>query len=236
MSDLHGRLLPERTVYTLLSRGVAALLADLAAAPPGQTVLDDILQQLDSVELGKARAYFAEHPPQILQAYARTDSPFPLYAITLTGDNPSRDFVGVGELDLLDILDEKVGREYRGWVKGVFTIFIYAEHPDVCAWYYRILRRICLAGFPFLISRGLDDPEISGAELAPVPEYTPENLFVRRVTLSVSYEEIWSGDDALFLALNAGPGIPEEYITDPDGVDVRLVDVGGGIDPSEPLD
>jgi hypothetical protein len=218
-------VLPERTILTLLQLGVNAISADLNVSAPGETVLDDILKSLDDDERAKARAFYAEHPPSILQGYPRADQPFPLFAVTLTSDNEAERFIGMGEHDEPATVKERVA--FNQWTKAAFTIFVYAEHPDLCAWYYRILRRICNVGFRFLISKGLDNPMISGAELAPDPRYTPENLFVRRLTLTVEYDEEWNDRDALWQAIN---GDPVKFITDPEQIDARHVDTRDPLD------
>lgn len=223
-------VLPERTILTLLQRGVDAIEADLAASGPDETVLDDILAALDSAERTKARAYYAAHKPTIVQGYPRTDAPFPLFAVVLQGDNEENRYVGTGEHDLA-MMGVKEATAFNQWTKGQFGIYVYAEHPDICAWYYRILRRIMQVGIRYLVSEGLDNPSISGAELAPDPRYTPDNLFVRRLTLTVEYDEEWTSNDALWSALN---GPPEPFITDPGAIDVRHVDSNDPLDGGPP--
>lgn len=226
-------VLPERTILTLLQTGVDAISADLLGSDPGETVLDDILDTLDDAEKTKARAYYGEHPPSIIQGYPRVDAPFPLFALVLTGDQESHRYLGTGEHDAPsgfgsddpEVIGTKDHAEFNQWTEATFGIFVYAEHPDLCAWYYRILRRIMNVGIRFLVKEGLDNPTISGAELAPDPRYTPDNLFVRRLTLKVEYDEEWRDDDALWLAIN---GPPEPFITSADQLQVRHV---GSRDP-----
>jgi hypothetical protein len=222
-------VLPERTVLTLIQRGVDAIRADLDTSAPGETVLDDILRTLSDAERAKARDYYRDHPPTVIMGYPRIDAEFPLYALTLTSDSEANRYIGTGEhdepsgfgADIPGIMGAKERVEFNQWTQAVFTVFVYAEHPDLCAWYYRVLRRIMNVGIRFLIGEGLDNPVISGAELAPDPRYTPDNLFVRRLTLTVEYDEEWSDRDALWLAIN---GEPEKFITDPSQLDVRHVD------------
>ena len=194
-------VLPERSILTLLNNGVAAILADLDVSAAGSTVLDDILNTLSDDEKSKARAYFKDHAPQVIQGYPRVDAEFPLFAVTLTSDSEANRYVGTSEHAATDLIGTKTGVEFNKWTQGVFTIFVYASHPDLCSWYYRVLRRICNVGIQFLISEGLDNPSITGAELAPDPRYTPDNLFVRRLTLTVEYDEEWNDQDALWQAI-----------------------------------
>jgi hypothetical protein len=191
-------LLPERILLDLLNMGVDAITAT-------PTLLNTILRTLDDTELAKARDYWADHPPRIIQNFARHDDALPIYALTMTGDDPLQDYIGMGEEALLNELDETEGGLYKRRVTGKFTIYVYAQHPDVCMWYYRVLRRICNVGIKYLIDQGLDDPTLSGADLAPDPRYTPDDIFVRRLTISVEYMEQWTDQDELWLAMNGDP-------------------------------
>ena len=214
-------VLPERVILGAIRTGIEAILTDLSTSAPGSTVLDDILSDLDATEQAKARAIYAKTPPSLQQGYARKDASFPLFALTLASDTLDHDYIGVGELDTLGLGDEPTGAEFHRFVSGAFAILVYAEHPDICAWYYRVLKRILNAATPFLISNGLDDPKMQGADLAPDPRYTPDNLFIRRLTLTVYYDEEWSNTDALWRALN---GEPEPFITEPEQIEVRRDD------------
>lgn len=243
MAHVGDQLLPERVIYRLLRLGVDAITEDLGISLPGETVIDDILRQLeDDAEKAKARAYWAEHPPDVVQNYPRMGiNTFPLYAVTLTSESDEKDYIGVGEHDTLDDNDVKIGRQFSQWTAGKFTIYVYAEHPDICAWYYRILRRIVLAGFPYMVKHGLDKPTLDGSDLVPDPRYTPDNMFVRRLTVRTEYDETWTANDRLWLAINAGVGPleSEEFITDPTQIEVKHEDLGGGVKPRfdiEPLD
>lgn len=224
-----GRALPERTILTMLQIGVQAVTDDLGASAPGSTVLDDILAQLDDDERAKARTYFTDLPPKVVMGYPRSTPTFPTYALTLGEDVTDHEYIGQGEHALLDDDDVKIGREYNSWVRGHFVIYVFAEHPDICAWYYRVLRRICRVGMLYLIRRGLDDPGISGSDLEPDPQFNVDTMFRRQVTLEVHYDESWSDTDALWVALN-GP-LAEDFITSGDQVDVRLEDLGGKVRP-----
>lgn len=206
-------VLPEKTIRTLLQTGVDAISADLGSSAPGETVLDDILASLTPAERTKARELWGTNPPSVMMGYARMEWPFPCYAVTLSSDDPVQDYIGVGEHALLDDDDFTIGNESVRRTSGKFAILVYAEHPDVCAWWYRVLRRILNVGIRYLIQNGLEEPSIAGTELAPDPRYTPENLFVRRVMLTVEYQEIWTDHDLLYNAING----PPDDILSPDG-------------------
>lgn len=228
--------LPERIILDLMNLGVDAIVADLATSPAaGASVLENILKELDAAEAAKVRTIWEQNPPAVIQGFARTDTTFPVYAMTLGGDTPNQDYVGLGEQAFLNQLGTaKGGEEFHKRTQGSFTIFVYTEHPDWTAWNYRVMRAILNVGTKYLISRGLQEPTLSGADLLPDPQYTPDNLFTRRLTITVEYEERWTDQDALWLAIN---GPPEEFITDVDQLDVRhrySDPFPGGVTPIDP--
>ena len=203
---------PDRTILPLLNLGVDAIKADLATATPGESVRDDILAVLPTdEERAKAREYFIDNAPDGVMGYPRRGATFPLYSLTLTSDSEEQRWIGTAEHAFLDENDKKTGDEFDQWTRASFTIFVYTTHPDICAWYYRVLRRICNVGIRYLITNGLDNPTFSGAEMAPDPRFAADNLFVRRLTLTVEYNEAWTDQDTLWTAIN---GSPEAFITD----------------------
>lgn len=233
MAEMNAAL-PERIILDLMNLGVNAIVADLATNPAvGASVIESILKELeDDTERGKVRTIWEQNPPSVVQGFARTDSPFPLYALTLGGEQPNQDYIGLGEQAFLNQAGTtKAGQEFHKRTQGTFTIFVYTEHPDWTAWNYRIMRHILNVGTKYLVGRGLQEPTLSGADLMPDPQYTPDNLFTRRLTITVEFEERWTDQDALWLAIN---GSPEEFITEPDQIDVRhrySEEFPGGVDP-----
>ena len=231
----HDAALPERTLLALMRLGVQAITDDLATNPAiGESALELILKELeDDTERGKAREVWTDNPPEVVQGFPRVDSPFPLYAVTLGSDLPNQDYLSLGDQAFLNELEQTAGSEFKQRVAGTFVIFVMSEHPDITTWYYRVLRHIFNIGVPYLVARGLTNPKLTGADLAPDPQYTPDNLFTRRLTISVEYNESWTDRDPLWATIN---GTPEAFITDPDQIDVRHVDsepFPGGVVPIE---
>jgi hypothetical protein len=212
---------PDITVKQLIQDGVDALSANVA-------LLDGIWAGLAAGDIAKLKTYWGTNPPTVLTGFARRTDPFPCFAVTLASDTPDTDLLDNG-----GFLDEDEGEIGRETTTSAFRIFVFAENPDVCAAYYRVLRRILQAGKRKLESRGLYNPSLSGAELAPDPSYTPDNLFTRQVTLTVLIEESWSMDpatDALAAALV--PTQPARLST-VGTLNVAHTDAGGGVTPTE---
>lgn len=210
---------PDVTVKQLVLDGVAALSANVA-------LLAGIWKGLADDDIAKLTAFWGEHPPSVLTGFARRTDPFPCFAITLASDAQDTALLDDGQF-LDEDEDADIGRETT---TCVFRIYVFAENPDVCAAYYRVLRRILMVGKRQLESRGLYNPSLSGAELAPDPSYTPDNLFTRQVTLTVLLEESWSMSSTDALAAALLPTQPTRL--SPSGeVNVAHTDSGGGVNP-----
>src|SRR5690606_16524807 len=89
-------IVPERLILELLRTGIEVIVADLASAQQGESILDNIRANLDAAERARHREWFATNPPSTLMGYPRIDGPFPVIALTLAGDTVDRDYLGVG--------------------------------------------------------------------------------------------------------------------------------------------
>tara|TARA_Y100000034_G_scaffold124562_1_gene172902 strand:- start:581 stop:1273 length:693 start_codon:yes stop_codon:yes gene_type:complete len=206
--------IPSRDIMALVKLGIAAISASAA-------LLDDILGDLTTAELAKAKTYWGTNPPTMVHGYARFNQPFPILALALTGDSNQQDYIGVGEEALLDGSDDLEGFLFKRRMRATYTLFVYADHPDVCFWYYRIVRRILNVGVRYLIDKGFDDPAFDGADLAPDTRYMPDNVFVRKLTIVGEYEEEWDDNDALWVAIN---GTADTHLTGDGTVDIMHED------------
>jgi hypothetical protein len=213
---------PESTIRSLLLDGVAAITAT-------PDILDDVLSGLSADDLTACKGYWGTNPLTIVSGYARAEGPFPVCAVTLSQETILQDYVGLGEEAYIDVLGsgDRDGRAFKRRISGVYGLHLYAEHPDVCAWYYRIVRRILNVGAARLIAAGLHDPVMQGAELVPDPRYSPDQLFMRRVNLTVEYEEVWTDRDSLAAALS----LTEEALTEAGTLLVRHEDADGSVVP-----
>tara|TARA_Y100000034_G_scaffold136543_1_gene213725 strand:- start:4439 stop:5119 length:681 start_codon:yes stop_codon:yes gene_type:complete len=216
---------PEEILVTILKSGVEAVSADLS-------ILGEILTNLHPNDLQQAKDYWEEHPPNVVSGYARGDSAWPVIAVTLTGEQIQQDYIGLGEEALfIGDGDDKVGRRYKRRLTGQYGIHIYTEHPSVCAWYYRVIRRFLNVGIETMIRRGMQDPVMAGQDLAPDPRFVPENVFVRRLTITVEYEEAWESTSGLAEALLENS---ERYLAAAGELNIHHEDAGGDVIPYVP--
>lgn len=170
----------ERLLYVAIKEGM-----DAAIATP-QLIIDffrnKALLSLD--EATKVANAFVAKPPSVIHGYARSDSNFPLYAITLGADADGVRFIGDdgGITEDKDDIYAQI-RQYN------FNIMVYAQHPDITLYYFHLLQEFIVASIEVLKrDGGLFDIKFGGADMAPDPNYAPAGLFVRRCTLSCSRE------------------------------------------------
>jgi len=217
---------PEQRIRLVLMQGIAAIVGDV-------NLLDTILDDLSTNDLETIKNYWGDHPPTVLSGYARSEGPFPCWAVTLMGEEIVQDYTGAGQEATFiggggADADWKSGTKFKRRVSGTYGVNIYAEHPDVCSCYYRVARKIMNVGMWRLLEGGLNEPMLAGADLAPDPRYSPENLFVRRLTVTAEYEEVWTSNDALAVALMT---TIEDYLPGDGTFDIFHVDSGGGVSP-----
>lgn len=217
---------PDIIIKKLIQDGIAAFSANL-------TLFDGVWRGLDADDIARLKAFWAGHPPTVLTGFARRTDPFPVFAVTLASDDTDTTLLDDGEFFDEDE-DDTIGREVT---RSTFRIWVFAENPDVCAAYYRALRRILQVGKRRLESRGLLNPVLSGSELAPDPSYTPDNVFTRQVTLTVIFEESWSMDPASDdLAAALLPPQPDRLsegarLSPTSGLNIAHEDSGGEVHP-----
>lgn len=229
MSQLAPQV-PERVIIQALRIGVGAIVAELTGPnppAPGRSLLASILRgaNLDdelcitNAELAKLRQRWTTNAPSTIAGYARESSPFPLFAVTLGGESTSQEYIGQGILDCIDEAEiTGAPAEFGRRLAGNYMIFVYAQHPDIVVWNYRIARHILNVATLRFIRAGLQEPRLTGADLMPEPKYTPDNLYVRRLTVEVEYNEAWSDQTPLWDALN---GAPAARLPPGAGVNVR---------------
>jgi len=99
---------------------------------------------------------FQTQPPKAVVGYPRSTAQFPCFAIILESDQETQDFLGEyagmttlgeGNVDM----QEYVGAFYS----SVYGVYIYAEHPDVCAYLYQFAKSVIHGGKAYLFSCGL---------------------------------------------------------------------------------
>lgn len=169
----------ERVVYSVIKTGIEAFQND-------PLLIDDLFDcelLLDPAEAEDVRQFFLAKPPDVIHGYARPDSNFPLYSITLGAFGNPQGFIGdEGAMETMGA--EKGTDEWASIFSYVINVLVYAEHPDVCLYYWHILRAILINGDDVLKQADMFAINYSGSDMAPDPAWVPAGLFLRRFTVS----------------------------------------------------
>jgi hypothetical protein len=183
----------ERSIHAVIDEGIKKatarpkLLRRLLSVPGWEErEIDDLVERWGSDE-GK---------PNVVHGYARIGGPFPCYAIVLSAEGGDQDYIGDGYgLDLQDdgvkaliAEEEKEAGEplecgTQRW-RFTYSVYVYAEHPEVCLAYYNVLRSIFIGSKRRLLEDGMETPTFSGLDLMPEADKTPESIFVRQFNIT----------------------------------------------------
>lgn len=179
----------ERLIYRAISEGIAYLKEN------PQELVDFFCTQalLSKAESEKIRDHFLKDPPHVIHGYARSDSEFPLYAITLTSQSQSQSFIGDDGLYHDDPSDSHFGEDdWAAVFDYSYNVITYAQHPDVTLYYFHLLISMLIQAESLFKGLGnAFDVSYSGADMAPDSMTMPAGLFVRRcqVTMKRQYTQ-----------------------------------------------
>jgi hypothetical protein len=166
-------------------------------------------QELSAEEAAHGRLYFEggtledgtevpAKPPTLIHGYARTGGPFPCWAMVLGGEKIATDYLGKDasflDSDGENFYDEETGEIVDPKIRRMsytFNILVHADHPDVCIWYYHLLKSIVMQSQDMLEERDVEDLEFSGQDMAPDPRYLPSDVFTRLLQVIVQGDEVW---------------------------------------------
>lgn len=173
----------QRLLYTLLTTGFQEFQNN-----PG--LIDELFTEvweLSPTELAGIKEKLGDEPPTIIHGYARTDTDFPAISITLGSEGEALEFIG-NDIGMVDE-GEYFGADLEGsaW-QHAYNIYVYADHPDVCMYYYEMAKSIFLASFPTFNAKGLWQTSLKGMDFMPDPLYVPAHLFVRQLVFSCQKE------------------------------------------------
>ncbi|HUV65956.1 MAG TPA: hypothetical protein VMW24_18825 [Sedimentisphaerales bacterium] len=200
-------MMVERLIYEILEAGVAWFSADLR-----RVEAFFIKKGLSATEAAKVRTYYSRDPdageaggpPNIVQGYPRTTGPFPCFCIVLVGDPFSQTFLGddiddelaydgtelPDGLSLDTDLDGNEARRIGRILSYQFDVECWAQdNPDICLYYYHLLRYIIFSSLSSFEEAGLDQVEYAGRDINPNERFMPENMWVRSIRLSMIGEE-----------------------------------------------
>jgi hypothetical protein len=174
-----------RYLKTILENGITAIQNDL-------TILDELFRYnfiLEDSESISCKSYFSTNGFTVVNGYPRSDSKFPLCAITLLSDREA-DYVLNNDAGVIDDVPEQytnMDLKTTIW-EYMYQLFIYTEHPDITAYYYEIVKSILLENIDTFNDLACFNLSLFGSELAPDLRYLPEHLFSRQLTFRCNSE------------------------------------------------
>lgn len=179
-------VMPERVLLALLRTE-----ADRLADPKNVDLLRGFFEHFFDPMIGQREREtyvqnFQRSPPSTVLGYPRTATDFPCIACVLERDVQAEEAVGqyLGETTAGETDDH--AREYIGAMYDkTYGLYVYAEHPDVCLYLYHFAKAVVMGSFAVIAELGILDPHYEGGDLQPQPEYLPENMFVRRLGITV---------------------------------------------------
>jgi len=130
-------------------------------------------------------AAFQKSPPRSILGYARRGAELPVYATVMTEETEEEAFLGDHLSDERD--GSEASEETGAFFDATYTVFVYANNPDMCAILYQFGKAVIHAGKGFLFSCGVLSVQLSGGELAPDDQYMPENMFVRALRVKAKH-------------------------------------------------
>lgn len=217
-------VMPERVILALLRTEV-----DRLAKPENEPDLRRFFEHfydpmISAEERDSYITNFQRQPPLPRLGYPRTSAAFPCFSIVMEREVPAEEALGkyLGQTrpgDPVDRAEEYVGSMFE----STYGIYIYAEHPDVCLYLYHFAKAVLIGSSLVLQECGVIDPSYEGNEMQPGESYLPENMFVRRLGVTLK-------------SLHTVPAI---LVTDPANVrlagiwadDIVVSGIRGGVHP-----
>jgi hypothetical protein len=220
-------VMPERVILALL-RSEVERLSDTSAHDDLLRFFSHFFDPMITVkERDSYIGNFQKQPPVARLGYPRTSATFPCFAIVMERDQMDQEALGkyLGQTRPGDPIDD--AEEYTGSMfEQTYGIYIYAEHPDVCLYLYHFAKAVLLGSHVTLQECGIIDPQYDGNEMIPQEDYLPENMFVRR--LGVTLKSLHT----IPVVLSADPG--RVRVTGIWADDLVVSGIRGGVHPIDP--
>lgn len=196
--------LPQRAIKLILDAGISYY-----GQAANKFAIQRALPFLEESELETVERLVAEQPLEVIHGFARKGAKFPVVAIVLANETSPR-----GTAYLNDY--QTVGRDEYGdaggeWVDihGVefdtaLNLLVYAsDSPDIAIYWYELVKFILIQSRKILAELGIDNPEISGGDIKPLPEFIPELIYLRELRLKFRTRQVFAEEIKLIDHLEA---------------------------------
>lgn len=178
----------ERLLFTAIQDGVT----EIAGEPRTLTRLFSDLRGLQLPEGESLMDVFRRQPPEVYHQRPIDNANFPAYVIILDSEREFQGFLaddgGVLAEDEIEGLGPApvISQLYD----ATFHIQVVGRHADVVLAYYQALKYVLNRQRAFLLENGMLNLVMSGSDIMTAPTYLPAHMFVRRLTLTVRYEDV----------------------------------------------
>lgn len=157
----------------------------------------DILEQIfrnpgTNANLKSFKEFVLRRKIHVMIGFPMEEQKLPCYVITIAGEQEMPLGVGDNIDDFEEDWDEKdITTQYALnsiAMQGNYRIECWSDNGDLTACLYTLLKWCLLAGRSEMIEKGLYEPQLTGTDLEPVPDYYTLFIFRRSVILSIRYE------------------------------------------------
>lgn len=183
----------ERIIYEILDNAITRITNDT-------NIFKNFLINggISEEEAKRQVTNFTNRPPVVVHNYARLEGPFPCFAIVLGGENNDIDYLGEDDTALdsdgeyqVDEDGNLIDPHIRRW-SHAYTIFVYANHPDTCLYYYYLVKQILQESRSLMQNEDLDEFVFNGADLAAQAQYMPADMFARQFTIACKSDDTYN--------------------------------------------
>jgi len=176
--------IPELAIKGIIVQKLSEIRANTA-------LLDEIFPGLPAENLNDAKRFFATAKPvPVLLGWPREPGQMPCLTIAQAGEQEIDDPVG-SELDeelLLDDGGDPVVESLEGtWFTGSYRVTAWAGNADLTIYLQAIAKQALLENRGYLTDQGLYEQVLAGGDFEPAPQYIPDFVFLRAVTLNCRY-------------------------------------------------
>jgi len=209
-------LIPEFLIHDTLTKALAMLRDDynslLVSSQENDSIIVNLLKDIEFQKLdilAEGLKIFVEndstHPREIQvdTVFNMEISTPPCITITIPGDSPAVNSIGIGENELGAIYDTDEGvnpdqsikepspnyfQTYNRRYKATYDLVIHSDNSNEVVLIYHVVRALLTGLTTHLHQNKLQNLQISGQDISIYSEVVPRNFFTRVLRLSFEYE------------------------------------------------
>ena len=137
------------------------------------------------------KSYLQNTDFKVLLGYPREATQLPCFVITLSGEREIAS--GLGD-SIDEDLNEDTEDDYGdfsinvSWMESNYRIEAWTDNADLAVYMYIVAKWAMLVSRHSMLEYGFVNPNVSGADLEPAPDYLPLFIYRRALMISFQYE------------------------------------------------